>query len=36
MANLFGLVDEDIYDAMINRSDEINHIYDICKLKLAS
>ena len=36
IANLFGLTDEDIYDAMINRSDEMNHICDIYKLKLAS
>lgn len=36
IANLFGLADEDIYDAVINRSDEINHICDIYKLKLAS
>ena len=36
IANLFGLTDEEIYDAMINRSDEMNHICDIYKLKLAS
>ena len=36
IANLFGLTDEDIYDAMINRSDGLNHICDIYKLKLAS
>ena len=36
IANLFGLTDEDIYDAMINRSDEMKHICDIYKLKLAS
>lgn len=36
IANLFGLADEDIYDAVINRSDEIKHICDIYKLKLAS
>ena len=36
IADLFGLADEDIYDAMINRSDEMNHICDIYKLKLAS
>lgn len=35
IANLFGLTDEDIYDAMINRTDEMNHICDIYKLKLA-
>lgn len=36
MADLFGLADEDIYDAMINRSEEMKHICDIYKLKLAS
>lgn len=36
IANLFGLADEDIYDVMINRSEEMNHICDIYKLKLAS
>jgi len=30
------LADEDIYDAMINRSEEMNHICDIYKLKMAS
>ena len=33
IATLFGLNDEDIYEAIINRSEEMNHIY---KLKLAS
>lgn len=36
IANLFGLVDEEIYDAIINRSEELTHICDIYKLKLAS
>lgn len=36
IANLFGLTDEDIYDAIINRSEEIKHVFDIYKLKLAS
>lgn len=36
MADFFGLADEDIYDAMINRSDEMSHICDIYKWKLAS
>ena len=36
IANLFGLADEDIYDVMINRSEEMNHICNIYKLKLAS
>ena len=26
IANLFGLADEDIYDVMINRSEEMNHM----------
>lgn len=36
IAELFGLTDEDIYDAMINRTEEMNHLCDIYKLKLAS
>ena len=36
IANLFGLLDEEIYDAIINRSEELGHICDIYKLKLAS
>lgn len=36
IADIFGLADEDIYDAMINRSDEMKHICDIYKLKIAS
>lgn len=36
IANLFGLVDEEIYDAIINRSEELGHICDVYKLKLAS
>lgn len=36
IANLFGLVDEDIYDAIINRSEELSHICDIYYLKLVS
>lgn len=36
IANLFGLADVDIYDAIINRSDKMKHIYDIYKLKLAN
>ena len=36
IANLFGLADEEIYDAIINRSNEMEHICDIYKLKLAS
>lgn len=31
IADLFGLTDEDIYDAMINRSDGMKHICDIYK-----
>ena len=36
IADLFGLTDEDIYEAMINRTEEMKHICDIYKLKLAS
>ena len=35
IATIFGLNDEDIYDAIINRTEEMNHICDIYKLKLA-
>ncbi|MBP6971345.1 MAG: IS4 family transposase, partial [Bacteroidaceae bacterium] len=35
MANVFNLEEEDIYDAIINQSDELAHIYDIYRLKLA-
>lgn len=36
IANIFGLTDEEIYDAVINKSDEIAHVCGIYKLKLAS
>lgn len=36
IAELFRLTDEDIYDAMINRTEEMNHLCGIYKLKLAS
>ncbi len=36
IANIFELTDEDIYDAVINKSDELNHVWGIYKLKLAS
>ena len=36
IAKLFDLVDEVIYDAMINRSEEMNHICEIYQLRLAS
>lgn len=36
IANLFGLADEDIYDAIINKAEEMNHICDVYKLKLVS
>jgi hypothetical protein len=35
MANVFNLEEEDVYDAIINQSDELAHIYDIYRLKLA-
>ena len=36
IAELFGLTDEDIYQAIINREEEMKHICDLYKLKLAS
>lgn len=36
IANLFGLVDEDIYDVITNRSDKMKYICNIYKLKQAS
>ena len=35
IASLLGLADEQIYDVIINKSEEMNHICDIYKLKLA-
>ena len=35
IANIFGLTDDDIYDAIINKSEEMNHIWNIYKLKQA-
>lgn len=36
IANIFGLTDEEAYDAVINKSDELAHVCGIYKLKLAS
>ena len=36
IAELFGLTDEDIYQVIINREEEMKHICDLYKLKLAS
>ena len=36
MATVFNLADEDIYDAIINQSEELAHICDIYRLKLAA
>jgi hypothetical protein len=36
IAELFGLTDEDIYEAIINKSEDMNHLCEIYKLKLAS
>ena len=36
IAEIFDLADEKIYDAIINKSDKINHICEIYNLKLAS
>jgi hypothetical protein len=35
MANVLNLEGEDIYDAIVNHSDELAHICDIYRLKLA-
>ena len=36
IARVFGLLDEEIYDAIINQSDEIAHIAQFYNLKSAS
>lgn len=36
IAELFGLTDEDIYQAIINREEEMKHICDFYRLKLAN
>lgn len=36
VAELFGLTDEDIYQAVINREEDMKHICDFYRLKLAS
>ena len=36
IAELFGLTDEDIYQAIINREEDMKHICDFYRLKLAS
>ncbi|MBM6719269.1 IS4 family transposase, partial [Bacteroides gallinaceum] len=36
VAELFGLTDEDIYQAIINREEDMKHICDIYRLKPAS
>lgn len=36
VAELFGLTDEDIYQAIINREEDMKHICDIYRLKTAS
>lgn len=36
IANLFGFPNEDIYKAIINGSEEMNHICETNRLKLAS
>ncbi len=33
VAELFGLTDEDIYQAIINREEDMKHICDIYRLK---
>ncbi|MDD2285098.1 MAG: IS4 family transposase, partial [Paludibacter sp.] len=36
MAEIFSIEDEEIFDAMINRSDELAHFVDFYKLKAAA
>ena len=36
VAELFGLPDEDIYQAIINREEDMKHICDFYRLKIAS
>jgi hypothetical protein len=36
ITNLFDLTDEDVFEAVIYKSDELAHICDIYKLKLVS
>lgn len=36
ITNLFGFTDEDIYNAIINKSEEMNHILNIYKLRMTS
>lgn len=35
IANILGLTDEEIYEAVINKSDELDHVCSIYKLKRA-
>ena len=36
MTSVFNITDEEVYDAVINQSDEFAHICDIYRLKLAA
>ena len=36
LTSVFNITDEEIYDAVINQSDELAHICDIYRLKLAA
>ncbi len=36
MARVFGLLDEEVYDLVINQSDELAHIAEFYNLKSAS
>lgn len=36
IATIFGLNDDDIYDAIINKSEEMKYVWNIYKLKIAS
>lgn len=36
LTNIFDLTDEEIYDAVINQSEELAHICDIYRLKMIA
>lgn len=36
MADIFGFDDQDVFDAVINKSEELAHVGDLYRLKMAS
>ncbi len=36
MADIFGFDDQDVFDAVINKSEELVHVGDLYRLKMAS